>query len=219
MTFIKSKIIAPFVYEIYKFQNLQSDSSIEISFITSRPGHQHLYNHTPRERSGSVVECLTRDRRAAGLSLTGVTALWSLSKTHLSYLSTGSTQEDPFRITERLLSGLKNQIKIKQTNKTTIHQLSVKVQINSHVNLFLFDLILYVPSTIFQLNSDGSSWVEPVLSLDKCVLLKDHNAVTPLRLEPTALRSRVKHSTTEPLHSLSHIRLRTVPKVIKIFSS
>ena len=36
------------------------------------------------ERSGSVVECLTRDRRAAGSSLTGVTALWSLSKTHLS---------------------------------------------------------------------------------------------------------------------------------------
>ena len=37
-----------------------------------------------RGRSGSVVECLTRDRRAAGSSLTGVTALWSLSKTHLS---------------------------------------------------------------------------------------------------------------------------------------
>ena len=35
------------------------------------------------ERSGSVVECLTRDRRVAGSSLT-VTALWSLSKTHLS---------------------------------------------------------------------------------------------------------------------------------------
>ena len=30
--------------------------------------------------------------------------------------------------------------------------------------LRLFDLILYVPSTIFQLNRDGSSWVEPVLS-------------------------------------------------------
>ena len=28
----------------------------------------------------------------------------------------------------------------------------------------LFDLILYVPSTIFQLCGDGSSWVEPVLS-------------------------------------------------------
>ena len=37
-----------------------------------------------RERSGSVVEYLTRDRRAAGLSLTGVTVSWSLSKTHLS---------------------------------------------------------------------------------------------------------------------------------------
>ena len=28
----------------------------------------------------------------------------------------------------------------------------------------LFDLILYIPSTIFQLYRDGSSWVEPVLS-------------------------------------------------------
>ena len=36
------------------------------------------------ERSGSVIECLTQDRGAAGLSLTGVTALWSLSKTHSS---------------------------------------------------------------------------------------------------------------------------------------
>ena len=27
-----------------------------------------------RERSGSVVECLTRDREAAGSSLTGITA-------------------------------------------------------------------------------------------------------------------------------------------------
>ena len=36
------------------------------------------------EGSGSVVEYLTRDREAAGSSLTCVTALWSLSKTHLS---------------------------------------------------------------------------------------------------------------------------------------
>ena len=28
----------------------------------------------------------------------------------------------------------------------------------------LFDLILYVPSTIFQLNKDGSYWIKPVLS-------------------------------------------------------
>ena len=31
-----------------------------------------------------VAQCLTRDREAAGSSLTSVTALWSLSKTHLS---------------------------------------------------------------------------------------------------------------------------------------
>ena len=38
----------------------------------------------------------------------------------------------------------------------------------SCLSLFcLFYLILYVPSTIFQLNRDRSSWVEPVLSWDK----------------------------------------------------
>ena len=45
---------------------------------------RQVKSYTIRERSGSVVECLTRDRRAVGSSLTGVTALWSLSKTHLS---------------------------------------------------------------------------------------------------------------------------------------
>ena len=70
-----------------------------------------------------------------------------------------------------------------------------------NVSLFLFDLTLYVPSTIIQLNRDASSWAEPVLSKDKCVLFKDNNAVTPVRPEPAAPRSRVKYSTTEPLHS------------------
>ena len=32
-------------------------------------------------------------------------------------------------------------------------------------------------------------------------LAQDHNAVMPVRLEPVASRSRVKHSITEPLHS------------------
>ena len=41
-------------------------------------------HHMDWERSGSVVVCLTRNREAAGSSLTGVTELWSLSKTHLS---------------------------------------------------------------------------------------------------------------------------------------
>ena len=67
-------------------------------------------------------------------------------------------------------------------------------------------LIFYVSSTIFQLNRERSSWVEPVLSWDKCVLLKDHNAVTPVRLKPVASASRVKHSTTEPLRSRHWIK-------------
>ena len=58
------------------------------------------------------------------------------------------------------------------------------------------------PLSIFQLNRDGSSWVELVLSQDKFVLLKDHNAVTQVRLEPAAPLSQTKHFTTEPLCSL-----------------
>ena len=38
----------------------------------------------------------------------------------------------------------------------------------------------------------------------------NHNAVTPVRLEPTALQSRVKHSTIEPL--LSPRRTMSDPK-------
>ena len=33
-------------------------------------------------------------------------------------------------------------------------------------------------------------------------LTQGHHTVTPVRLEPTALRSQVKHSITEPLRSL-----------------
>ena len=59
-----------------------------------------------------------------------------------------------------------------------------------------FDLILYVPSTIFELCRDQPSWVE---------LAQGHNAVTPVRLEPAPPQSQVKHSTTEPLRSLERI--------------
>ena len=69
------------------------------------------------------------------------------------------------------------------------------------VVIYLFDLILNVPSTIFHLYWDGYSLVEPVLSWDNWVLLKDHNVVTPVRLKPVASRSRGEHSTTEPLCS------------------
>ena len=57
------------------------------------------------ERSGSVVECLARDREVAGSSLTGVTALWSLSKTHLPSLVLVQPRKTRPCLTERLLMG------------------------------------------------------------------------------------------------------------------
>ena len=62
----------------------------KINVLISQPEHMLwllklcVVTKRCRESSGSVVECLTRDRGAAGLSLTGITELWSLSKTHLS---------------------------------------------------------------------------------------------------------------------------------------
>ena len=66
-----------------------------------------------REPSGSVVECLTRDRGAAGSSLTGVTALcpWA------SLVLVQPRKTRPFK-TERLLMGRKESNQTKQTNKT-----------------------------------------------------------------------------------------------------
>ena len=64
----------------------------------------------------------------------------------------------------------------------------------------LFDLILYVTSTIFQLYRDRSFWVERVLR-GLMFLAQGHSAVTPVRLEPVAPQSPVMYSTTEPLSS------------------
>ena len=60
------------------------------------------------ERSGSVVECLTRDQGVAGLSLTGCTVLCLQARHFKVYTlpSTGSTtQEDPSDMTEKKLTG------------------------------------------------------------------------------------------------------------------
>ena len=53
----------------------------------------------------------------------------------------------------------------------------------------LFELILYIPSTIFL------SWTSTKLGL--MCLAQGHNAKAPVRLEPAAPLSLVKHSTTE----------------------
>ena len=54
-----------------------------------------------------MVECLTRDREAAGSSLTGITALWSLSKTIYPSLVLVQPRKTRSCLTERLLMGRK----------------------------------------------------------------------------------------------------------------
>ena len=74
--------------DIPESQNIFLDPAYSVSgtwrISTSQVNLFSASNQALRERSGSVVECLTRDQEAAGSSLTGVTAFWSLSKTHLS---------------------------------------------------------------------------------------------------------------------------------------
>ena len=77
------------------------------------------------------------------------------------------------------------------SNYPIIHCLSYLFNVTKLSIGCLLVLMLYVISTICQLNRDGSSWVEPVLSWDKSVLLKDPNTVTPVRLEPAAFSSRL----------------------------
>ena len=68
------------------------------------------------EHSGSMVECLTRDREAAGSSLTGVTALWSLSKTIYPSLVLVQPRKNRLCLTERLLMGRTESNQIKSKN-------------------------------------------------------------------------------------------------------
>ena len=52
----------------------------------------------------------------------------------------------------------------------------------------------------FKLGRVFLGWTSTKLGL--MCLAQGHNSVTPVRLEPASLWSQVKHSTTEPLHSL-----------------
>ena len=73
-----------------------------------------MYNYVCWERSGSVVECLTRDREAAGASLTGVTALCPWARQFNPSLVLVQPRKTRPYIPERLLMSRKNS---NQTNK------------------------------------------------------------------------------------------------------
>ena len=67
-----------------------------------------------KDRSGSVIDCLTPDRGAAGSSLTSITVLCPLAR-HIngSLVLVQPRKTHPF-ITERLLMGCKESNKTKQ---------------------------------------------------------------------------------------------------------
>ena len=78
---------------------LQSETELEHDSETGEDTYSNCYAEW--ERSGSVVECLTRDRRPAGSSLTGITVLRSLS------LELVQPRKTCPCLTERLLMGRK----------------------------------------------------------------------------------------------------------------
>ena len=65
------------------------------------------------------------------------------------------------------------------------------------INFCLFDLILYIHQQSFSYIGTGLPGLNQYLARINA-LAQGHNAVTLVRLEPAALWSRVKHSTTEP---------------------
>ena len=95
-----------------------------VFMIRTKPLSAGLYIELEREHSGSVVECLTRDRGAVESSLTGVTALCHCAR-HFdpSLVLVQPRKTRPF-ITERLLMGRKES---NQTNKIT------ELEINGHL--------------------------------------------------------------------------------------
>ena len=86
------KSIFKSLFKGLKKQNINRNQSVYAYFISKKwvlTSFKHKFQLKQLtlykwERSGSVVECLTRDRGAAGSSRTGDTTLWSLRKTHLS---------------------------------------------------------------------------------------------------------------------------------------
>ena len=84
---VQSEYIASYRI-INKFINKKSVNKLNVSAIMKTQSSMEDSGQTCQSlgfsHQGSMVECSTRDRRAAGSSLTCVTALWSLSKTHLS---------------------------------------------------------------------------------------------------------------------------------------
>ena len=89
-----------------------------VSFWQDQANDVETFNSTSiliGESSGSVVECLTQDRGATGSSLTGITVLWSLSKTIYPSLVLVQPRKTHPCLIKDCWWDVKNQIKQNQT--------------------------------------------------------------------------------------------------------
>ena len=75
------------------------------------------------------------------------------------------------------------------------------------IHLTIFLLLSFLSISFFHFYRPTFSFLKPqpiraiIVKCDGSVYHIDVDAVTPMRLEPVVPRSRVKHSTTEPLRS------------------
>ena len=78
----------------------------------------------------------------------------------------------------------------------------LKIIPNDHLDLCsMYDINLNQGTFCSIFSVRAKQHVVKVYNMEYIVLLTDHNTVTPVRLEPAAPRSQVKHSSTEPLRS------------------
>ena len=92
-----------------------------------------------------------------------------LTQHHLEFQSlkggcTGSSESTLVKMPHCWKSHVVAHLKLPYTGGDPVLPAALSYSLKKFEHNFLFDLILYVPSIIFQLNRDGSSWVEPVLS-------------------------------------------------------
>ena len=67
-------------------------------------------------------------------------------------------------IGSKIIAGIQSKVKSMTTNFIVAANVLLPICCHIGSGICLFDLILYVTLTIFQLNRGGSIWAEPVLS-------------------------------------------------------
>ena len=112
--------------------------------------NQSLFGHaTVREHSDSVVECSTRDQGAVYSSLT------VLEQEHLSYFSTGSTQEDLSLYNSKIvvwMQGIKSNMRLSPIPPPISPQTK---SINPIANEMLVIENFYIPVRTGEINVSG----------------------------------------------------------------